>query len=176
VNISSAAAKEPSGPPFPSTIVSNRGTIYGGTKAMLNRWTISLAAELCDSGIAVNSLAPQGAVLTETMLIRRPKMSRANLEPVETMAEAALALSNVDPTTMTGQILFSIDFLLDQGITVHDLDGRQILDQWSGTNLQAFRDAQQAIRAANGGGGVPNESDRVGVDLVALPQDSAGRE
>ena len=39
VNVSSVAARVPPGPPFPETLPSVQGTVYGGTKAMLDRWT-----------------------------------------------------------------------------------------------------------------------------------------
>src|SRR3954471_6511573 len=92
LNISSAAAIQPKGPPFAASIVSTRGTIYGGSKAMLDRWTVSVAAEAFDDGVAVNALSPQGAALTESLLVRRPDIPRDGIEPLETMAEAALAL------------------------------------------------------------------------------------
>src|SRR6185503_6471608 len=43
LNISSASAIHPEGPPFAPNVTAGKGTIYGGTKAMLDRWTISLA-------------------------------------------------------------------------------------------------------------------------------------
>ena len=66
LNISSASAIHPQGPPFPPNVTAAKGTIYGGTKAMLDRWTISLAAELheAESSIAVNALSPQAAAAT----------------------------------------------------------------------------------------------------------------
>ena len=45
LNMSSGSAEIPGGPPY-SELVGLRGTVYGGTKAMLNRWTVSLALEL----------------------------------------------------------------------------------------------------------------------------------
>ncbi len=68
INCLSAAAMAPTGPPFPPTAPASLGTIYGGTKAFLDRWTVSLAAEVWDDGIAVNTLAPQAAAATEVLL------------------------------------------------------------------------------------------------------------
>src|SRR4051812_32651922 len=98
LNISSASAIHPQGPPFPSNVTAAKGTIYGGTKAMLDRWTISLAAELHDAatGIAVNALSPQAAAATES-LVGNAWFPEHLFEPLDTMAEAALALCTGDP-------------------------------------------------------------------------------
>ena len=63
---------------------------------MLDRFTVGAALELRDDGIAVNTLAPEGAVATEnakTVAGVRDDQS----EPMETMVEAAFALCTGDP-------------------------------------------------------------------------------
>src|SRR6266511_325176 len=65
VNISSATSRRPKGPPFdPGIKLGATSTLYGATKAALERITAGLAAEVHDDGIAVNSLAPVAAVRT----------------------------------------------------------------------------------------------------------------
>jgi NAD(P)-dependent dehydrogenase (short-subunit alcohol dehydrogenase family) len=129
LNVSSQAASEPSGPPFPPTQPARFGTVYGGTKAFMNRWTTSLAAEVCEQGIAVNTIAPQAAAATEALL------AFANLpdylyEPLETMAEGALALCTADPATLTGQVTTSLQLLADLQRPVYDLRGEELLEDW----------------------------------------------
>src|SRR2546429_3998091 len=53
LNISSASAIHPEGPPFPPNVTSAKGTIYGGTQAMLDRLTISPADELHVAGASI---------------------------------------------------------------------------------------------------------------------------
>ena len=69
---------------------------YAPSKAALDRLTVSFATELRDDGIAVNALAPERAVATPgaTAVMDLP---REWCEPVETMADAALALCTCDP-------------------------------------------------------------------------------
>jgi citronellol/citronellal dehydrogenase len=119
VNISSATSRRPKGPPFDAGIkLGATSTLYGATKAALERITTGLAAELYDDGIAVNSLAPVAAVRTPgaevhlgPLLDERPDI----VEPVELLADAAVVLSTCDPATMTGRIVYSRPFLTDLG-------------------------------------------------------------
>ena len=85
LNISSASAELPAGPPFSSSTPSKLGTAYGGSKAMLNRWTASLASEVVDEGIVVNTLAPQAAAATEHVLeqLKPAGLPDHMIEPLE---------------------------------------------------------------------------------------------
>src|SRR3954453_18396143 len=96
VNVSSQAAVAPTGPPFAPTQPATFGTIYGGTKAFLYRWTVSLAAELSGRPVAVNTLAPQAAAATE-VLLQYATLPDYLYEPLDTLAEGALALCTADP-------------------------------------------------------------------------------
>ncbi len=111
VNLSSAtSANSPAAPPTMS--------VYGASKAALERLTIGLAAELQADGIAVNAVAPVAAVATPgaealvgALLREHPEL----VEPVEWLAEAVLALATCDPARLTGRILFSGPFLDELG-------------------------------------------------------------
>ncbi len=103
-----------------------RSSTYAPSKAALDRLTISLATELRDAGIAVNALAPERAVATEgatAMLDLPPEWC----EPVEAMAEAALALATCDPASQNGMVLRSVPYLRALGREVHTLDGAGVL-------------------------------------------------
>jgi NAD(P)-dependent dehydrogenase (short-subunit alcohol dehydrogenase family) len=129
LNVSSASAIVPQGPPFPKGALSQFGTIYGGTKAFLDRWTASLASELHGSGVAVNTISPQAAAATES-LVTFSKVPAALTEPLDTMAESALALCSGDPAELTGVIGYSLQVLVDLDRPVRDLTGTRLVDGW----------------------------------------------
>lgn len=135
LNVSSTAALLPTGPPF-SGVVGERGTIYGGTKAMLNRWTMSLAIELFDSGVKVNVLAPQAAVATEGVRrsIEGGQMRAEDAEPVDTMAESALALVSGD---ITQRIAYSLSLLSELRRQVFDVGGTSLVTGWQPADIDA---------------------------------------
>jgi len=133
VNISSAQAEMPKGPPFLPNDRFHGPLVYGMVKVALNRFTAGLAAELEGSGIAVNSVAPVSAVYTEgvaAMLSHDDSIRSDPLwqeEPVEAMAEAALALCLVDPAATSGRNVYSLRYLEEIGRPVYSLDGRSVL-------------------------------------------------
>ena len=89
VNISSATAEHPQGPPYSGWERKGGHHLYAASKAALNRLTSGLAAELSSASVAVNTLAPVAAVITpgvEAIGVQKwigPSM----IEPVEAMAE-----------------------------------------------------------------------------------------
>ncbi|MGH2808955.1 MAG: SDR family NAD(P)-dependent oxidoreductase [Actinomycetota bacterium] len=118
VNISSKAALHPHGPPFNPRVAF--GTVYGMCKAALERFSTGLAAEVYDSGIAVNALSPTQVVPTPGVMFHGliPAGKEADAEPVEVMAEAALELTSGNPKELTGRICYSQDLLAELGVTV----------------------------------------------------------
>jgi citronellol/citronellal dehydrogenase len=115
LNISSAAARHPQGPPY--NYRGRGGTVYGMVKAALERFTTGLAAEVYEDGVSVNCLAPPGVVATPGVMLHGliPKGMEDRAEPVEYMAEAALVLVSGDPAELTGQIVYSGPFLEAMG-------------------------------------------------------------
>jgi NAD(P)-dependent dehydrogenase (short-subunit alcohol dehydrogenase family) len=86
----------------------------------------ALAAELLEHNIAVNTLAPVSAVITPGVEMLGIDQSDPNFraEPVEAMAEAALALCSEPAAMRTGETTYSVEFLRRIGRVVRNLDGR----------------------------------------------------
>jgi NAD(P)-dependent dehydrogenase (short-subunit alcohol dehydrogenase family) len=125
LNISSATAKHPEGPPYVDWQQRGRSHLYATAKAALDRLTTGLAAELHREGIAVNALAPVAAVITEGVRASGAErwIEPSMIEPVEAMAEAALALVTGDPEKLTGRVAYSLALLRELGREVRALDG-----------------------------------------------------
>jgi citronellol/citronellal dehydrogenase len=123
LNISSRTAEHPAGPPFSDFHRLGGDLLYGMTKAALDRMSTGLAAEMYDAGVTVNSLAPVAAVLTPGVeaLGVVPEDFRRTAEPVEAMAEAALALCS--PGAPTGRVAYSLEYLAEIGRVPRALDG-----------------------------------------------------
>lgn len=129
LNISSATADMP--PPGPWDFSDRRlqfardghSTIYGATKAALDRLTKGWALELAGTGIVVNGLAPVGAVASEGALAVGGWDENDHVEPVEAMAEAALLLCAECELVISGEIARSIPLLQAKGISIRDIDG-----------------------------------------------------
>jgi NAD(P)-dependent dehydrogenase (short-subunit alcohol dehydrogenase family) len=137
VNVSSRAAGPKVGPPFRPSQVGAQ-ILYGSTKAMLDRITTGAAMELYEDGIAVNALAPEAAVLTENAatVVSLPESA---IEPVETFAEATLALCTCDTRVVTGRVAYSLSLLVEMGRPVRTLDGRRLLPGWQPDEIDRRR-------------------------------------
>jgi NAD(P)-dependent dehydrogenase (short-subunit alcohol dehydrogenase family) len=134
LNLTSRAAEHPFGPPYAPLYRAGGMILYGAAKAALNRLTSGLAAELHGTGVAVNALAPNSVVWTPGAAASGLEKYRSDPqwreEPVEGMAEAALALCTVDPAIFTGRCVYSTEFLAETGRAVRTLDGRSALANW----------------------------------------------
>lgn len=106
-------------------------TLYGSSKAALERMTAGLAAELAGSGIAINALAPVEAVASEGAIASGAVDDGAHWEPMEAMAEAALALCTGAPEALSGRCALSLPLLAELGRQVMTLDGRELLPGYS---------------------------------------------
>ncbi len=138
LNISSQGAAPKVGPPYRPVPMVGAQCLYGSTKAMLDRFTTGAAMELHDAGIAVNALAPEGAVATDNAkAVAGIRDDYA--EPLETMAEAALALCSGDPKEVTGLVASSLSLIVSRNIPVHALDGRGLVDGWQPDQIDRRR-------------------------------------
>ena len=124
VNVGSVTALPPPRP-FDDFARFGGHTIYASVKAALNRFTQGLAAELEADNIAVNLVAPSTAISTPGADAYIP--SDYPTEPVEYLAETALALCHLPARERTGLITYSLHFPLAHNLPVYGLDGRRQL-------------------------------------------------
>ena len=129
LNLSSVTSKLPPPAPYDPNERAYRfhtthsPTLYGSTKAALERMSAGLAMELAADNIAVNTLAPVEAVASAGALKSGSIDDVAHMEPVEAMAEAALALCSRAQNTLSGRISLSLPLLRELGVKVMNLDG-----------------------------------------------------
>jgi citronellol/citronellal dehydrogenase len=111
--------------------------------------TVAAASECANDGVAVNGLTPQAAIATPA-LVEQGWIDDTMFEPLETMAEAALALCSSDPRVLTGRIAFSLQLLLELRRPVRDLGGNELVQGWQPDDLPAVIERQEAKLAAQG--------------------------
>ena len=152
LNLTSFAAELPWGPPFPTNLPAKGGSLYGSSKAALNRLTVAAASECEGQGIAVNTLTPQAAALTKRLASSDSGFSFDDtmFEPLETMAEAALALVTGDPEVLTARLAYSLQLLVELQRPVRDLAGRELVGGWQPDDIAAVIARQSDALAARG--------------------------
>lgn len=150
LNMTTRAAELPAGPPFGPGAPSKAGTLYGSTKAALNRLTVGVASEVEGQGITVNALAPQAAILTRALqhALDNQLIHPDLFEPLDAMVEAALACCTLSPTQLHGRVLYSLDLLHELQRPVYDLRATELLTGWQPDDLPARLAAQAAVKKA----------------------------
>lgn len=134
LNLSSDTARKPLQGPYQENNRSYRfhntasPSLYGATKAALERLTAGWAMELAGDGIAMNTLAPVEAVASEGAMDSGSIDEQAFFEPIEAMAEAALALCSGPRQSLTGRTVYSLNLLEELGVPVRSLDGETELN------------------------------------------------
>ena len=129
LNISSATADMPPAAPYDTQSrlfeynQTGHPTLYGTTKAALDRLTAGWAMELAGAGIAVNALAPVAAVASEGAMSVGGLDPRDAVEPMETMVEAALQLCWRPASEVSGRVARSMPLLQALGVQTLGLDG-----------------------------------------------------
>jgi NAD(P)-dependent dehydrogenase (short-subunit alcohol dehydrogenase family) len=113
LNLTSVAGDRIPGPPFTDFDVSAGFGMYGTVKAALDRLTLSLAAELYASGIAVNAAAPFKPVPTEGA--GALDLAKEDTEDISLITETVFILCTGDPSKLTGQIAYTQPFLRSLG-------------------------------------------------------------
>ena len=130
VNVSSGVARYHYGPPDLTTpraqsrgvFGANQG-VYGASKAALNRITVAFAAELAGTGVRVNTVEPNGAVMSDGAVARgMDGIPESAVQSMEAMVESIVYLCAC-PAERTGGVHSSLDLLDEVGLTVMTLDG-----------------------------------------------------
>jgi NAD(P)-dependent dehydrogenase (short-subunit alcohol dehydrogenase family) len=109
VNISSGAAIGPGRGPYEDKTVRG-GTMYGASKAALERFTQGLAQEVAQYGnIAVTSVAPSQTVPTPGTVYHKlmRSMDDPRGEPPTVMAQASLLLASEPAEKVNGRVTYS---------------------------------------------------------------------
>jgi NAD(P)-dependent dehydrogenase (short-subunit alcohol dehydrogenase family) len=126
VNLSSASATPPPGPPYDLGGVRGVFGFYAASKSMLNRLTTAMAAEWHRYGVRANTIEPRAAVLSEGAdELVGGQLSPDQIESMEAMCEAALWLCDCGPDH-TGRIESSIDLLERESIAPMNLQGNAL--------------------------------------------------
>lgn len=124
INLGSVTALRPIKPYSPFD-TDGGVTLYATAKAAVNRFSQGLAAELLQDNIAVNVLAPSTAISTPGADRYIPEDYPT--EDIAYIAETALALSHLPAAERTGLLAHSLHFPHATGLTVHSLDGTEVL-------------------------------------------------
>jgi NAD(P)-dependent dehydrogenase (short-subunit alcohol dehydrogenase family) len=111
INLSSGGAIGPGRGPYETT--GNGGTLYGATKAALERFTQGLAQEVHEYGIAVTCYSPSEIVATPGTVYHKlhPGFHDPTGEPIGLMAQASLLLATAPPEEVNGRVTYSQQIL-----------------------------------------------------------------
>ena len=132
VNISSGSGIGPGRGPYPGA--SARGnTMYGATKAALERMTQGLAEEVYNDNIAVTCFSPSIGVTTPGTVYYglRKSLDDDSGEPVRMMSDAALLLATEPVDKVTGRVTYSQEILKEFG-WINDGEGFGVTADGSG--------------------------------------------
>jgi citronellol/citronellal dehydrogenase len=133
VNISSGSAIGPGRSPFKGARPAGGGTMYGATKAALERFTQGLAQEVAAHNIAVTALSPSQTVATPGTVYHKlmKGMDDPSGEPPAYMARAALLLASEPADKVNGRVTYSQKILDEYGL-IDKPTGRGVSTKVSG--------------------------------------------
>lgn len=133
VNISSGSAIGPGRTPFKDARPAHGGTMYGATKAALERFTQGLAQEVDGQNISVTALSPSQTVATPGTVYHKlmSGMDDPRGEPLAYMARAALLLASEPAAKINGRVTYSQQILGEYGL-IEKPTGRGVTTKGSG--------------------------------------------
>jgi citronellol/citronellal dehydrogenase len=133
LNISSGSAIGPGRAPFRDARPVNGGTMYGATKAALERFTQGLAQEVATHNIAVTALSPSQVVATPGTIYHKiaSGIDDPRTEPPAYMARAALLLASEPADKVNGRVTYSQQILREYGL-LDKPTGRGVTTRGSG--------------------------------------------
>ncbi len=116
INISSGAGIGPGRGPYPGARVTG-GTMYGASKAALERMTQGLAQEVYEHGVTVACFSPSQVVPTPGTVFHHlvDGLDDPKGEPPLMMARAALLLATEPVDKVTGRVTYSQQILQEFG-------------------------------------------------------------
>lgn len=131
INVSSGAAIGPGRGPYKAK--ARGGTMYGASKAALERFTQGLAQEVAEHNIAVSCYSPSQVVPTPGTVYHKlvEGMDDPRGEPPEIMAKAALLLATEAPEKVNGRVTYSQQILKEFG-WIDNAKGRGVDSEGSG--------------------------------------------
>lgn len=134
VNISSGAAIGPGRTPFKDARPASGGTMYGATKAALERFTQGLAQEVAGHNIAVTAVSPSQVVPTAGTVYHKlvTGLNDPKGEPPMLMARAVLLLVSEPADKINGRVTYSQQILSEYGLLDGKPTGRGVTIKGSG--------------------------------------------
>ena len=134
VNISSGAAIGPGRTPFKDARPANGGTMYGATKAALERFTQGLAQEVAEHNISVTAISPSQVVPTAGTIYHKivTGMNDPNGESPLLMARAVLLLASEPADKINGRVTYSQQLLSEYGLLDAAPTGRGVTVKGTG--------------------------------------------
>lgn len=133
VNISSGSGIGPGRGPYEDQSVRG-GTMYGATKAALERFTQGLAQEVAQyDGISIAAVSPSNLVATPGTVHHQlvTGMDDPRAEPPSMMARAALLLASEAAAKVNGRVTYSQQILKEFG-WIDEAHGRGVTSRGSG--------------------------------------------
>jgi NAD(P)-dependent dehydrogenase (short-subunit alcohol dehydrogenase family) len=132
VNLSSMGAIGPGRAPYGEAGLRG-GTMYGATKAALERFSQGLAEEVYEHGISVTSVSPSVGVPTEGTVYHglSKALDDPDGEPIRTMSNSILLLATEPPEKISGRATYSQQILKEFG-WIDDAEGFGVTIKGSG--------------------------------------------
>lgn len=133
INISSGAALGPGRGPYPADMAVRGGTMYGASKAALERFTQGFAQEVQQFGVSVTCFSPSAVVPTPGTVYHKlvDGLDDPRGEHPSIMAKAALLLATLPMEKVTGRVTYSQAILKEFG-WMDDAKGRGVDQPLSG--------------------------------------------